>query len=216
MSQAELIYSIDRITRQLNQIDSPDDVNNTAVATAAATISAAPYSLARATDVGSCGRISFGRRRRHMPGIAVFAPKDSFDAATDAKHAALNGFDGDARHQPWSDEKVSIDNLSILANPADSADAAGNEIDKWWHSDDLNVARALSWANSPLIAILKHAADRSSMPDIAVWHGELTKTGRACFGREREGESGLAVFVPECSLWASSTEVVRAIEEPWW
>ncbi|MDS0473775.1 hypothetical protein [Natrinema sp. 1APR25-10V2] len=220
MSQTNstLRLDIDRITHELTQIDNPDDINEATLATAAATIAAAPYSKARATTIGSCGRVSFGRRRRNMPGIAVFV-SDGVFGIFDAEHAALHGGDvgdGDAREQPWSDQKVSEDNLNTLANPACSAEAAANEINKWWHSDGLEITAALSWANSPLIAILKHAADRSSMPDVAVWHGTLTETGRACFGREREGQRGLAVFVPTCSLWDDPEHVIEAIEEPWW
>ncbi len=215
MSQADQKLGINRITHLLTQIDDPNDINDATLATSAATISAAPYSKARATTIGSCGRVSFGRARRNMPGIAVFVPNDVF-GLIDAKHAALNGFDADNRDQPWTDHEVSEDNLSTLSNPADSANAAADEIGKWAASDDLNTAGALAWANSPLIAILKHAADRSSHPDIAVWHGTLTETGRACFGRNLEGESGLAVFVPECSLWDDPERVIDAIEEPWW
>lgn len=215
MSQANQKHGINRITHQLTQIDDPDAINEATLTTAAATLSAAPYTRARATSIGSCGRVSFGRSRRNMPGIAVFVPDEVF-GLFDAEHAVLHGFDGEARDQPWSDQPVSEDDLSTLANPADSAEAAADVIDKWAASDDLNTAGALSWANSPLIAVIKHAADRSSMPDVAVWHGTLTETGRACFGRERKGESGFAVFVPTCSLWDEEEHVIEAIDEPWW
>lgn len=215
MSQTNQKHDFNRITHQLTQIDDPDDINDATLAIAAATISASPYTRARATTIGSCGRVSFGRRRRNMPGIAVFVPDDIF-GIMDADVAALNGFDGDDRDQPWTDRPVSERSLTTLSNPTHSANAAADEIDRWADSDDLTIGGVLAWANSPLIAVLKHAADRSSHPDVAVWHGELTETGRACFGREREGEAGLAVFVPECSLWDDPERVIEAIDEPWW
>lgn len=210
--------TLDRIIHYLTQIKNDRDISPTAVGHLAAVLSAGSTTKARATEIRSCGRVSFGRRRRHMTGIAIFVPDDA-SGIVSAERTALFGVDGDERDVPWRNPPFDDDwDWDSLLDPRDAASMAVDTFEEAKGATDHSVPiTAFDWCLTPLITILGYTSRRSSLPDVAIWDGDVTQTGRVCFGKDREGQDGLAVFVPECELWGADVDpIIRAIETPWW
>lgn len=207
------------LNHQLEKVIDERDITPSTIAHIACYISGSPYTKTRALDVGSCGRVGFGRKRGRLTGIVVFVPTSSFTATVSAERAADQGIDGDNHDQPWSDKPIGKhDDLGILSDPSDAAAEMLDVFTSHWTDNNYDNALILRWSVTPFLAILGHAATRASLPDVEIWHGELTETGRAGIGREREGEHGLAIFIPQSELWQAHDpeRIIEAINEPWW